>query len=88
MKHHNNVTSEAQQSAQLHAAIMSLNDVVHATSLSRSTIYRMVKKGTFPQPLAVSTKRCGFYVHEVTDWLQSRPRKAAFSSLIEEGVNA
>jgi len=77
MKSPDDVTSRAQFFAQVSAPIMSLNDVAHATSLSRSTIYRMVNKGTFPQPIALSTKRCGFYVHEVNEWLISRPRLTA-----------
>ncbi|BBB31473.1 phage transcriptional regulator AlpA [Neptunomonas japonica JAMM 1380] len=56
------------------AQIVTLNDVIKATSLSRSTIYRMVKSGTFPQPLALTSKRCGFYAHEVNEWISSLPR--------------
>ncbi|WP_366915932.1 AlpA family phage regulatory protein [uncultured Neptuniibacter sp.] len=66
--------SSSQQYPLITAQIVTLQDVITATSLSRSTIYRMIKSQTFPQPLALTSKRCGFYAHEVNEWLMNRPR--------------
>ena len=41
------------------------------TSFERSTIERLVKAGTFPQPVTLSDRRRGF-VEEVAAWVRAR----------------
>lgn len=76
MKQQEKITPNTQNYPLITTQIVTLNDVIKATSLSRSTIYRMVKSGTFPQPLALTSKRCGFYAHEVSEWISSRSRQS------------
>lgn len=78
MNHHSDETSQI-----VSAHIILLKDVVRLTSLSRSTILRMIDREEFPQPIALSTRRCGFFVHEVNDWISNRPR-AGKSSVASE----
>jgi prophage regulatory protein len=49
-----------------------LNDVVATTGLSRSTIYRMVDAGTFPDRVRLTAQSVGWWEADVAEWLQSR----------------
>ena len=60
------------------AQIISMKQVIDLTTLSRSTIYRMILKNDFPQPIALSRTRNGFYLHEIENWLVNRPRTSEF----------
>ena len=44
------------------------------TNLSRSTLWRLEKKGQFPQRINISSNRVGWYEDEVSSWIESRPR--------------
>lgn len=56
---------------------ISYRAVVERTSLSRSTIERMVSAGTFPKPVAISPGRLAFTADAVDAWAQARAQKAA-----------
>ncbi|PSJ89890.1 AlpA family transcriptional regulator [Aeromonas veronii] len=43
--------------------LMRIEEVIKVTSLSKSTIYRMILDGAFPQPIRLSTRRVA--------WLES-----------------
>ena len=43
------------------------------TGLSRSTIGRMVKQGTFPAPVRLGMRSIGWRESDVLSWLESRP---------------
>lgn len=51
--------------------------VIEATGLSRSTIYDMMKAGTFPQPVKLSVRAVAWPQSEVMNWLAERTRRAA-----------
>ena len=53
--------------------IMRLPDVLEATCLSRSTVYRMVAEHTFPAPVRLSRRAIGFLRNDVEQWFASRP---------------
>lgn len=53
-------------------ALITLKQVVAATTLSRSTIYRMISQREFPLPVDVSPGRSAFYRHEVEGWLAAK----------------
>ena len=62
--------------------LLSYADAAKLTSLSRSTIERLVRDGDFPQPVPITQGRLGFVRSEVEDWITSRitrrpPRHAA-----------
>lgn len=46
------------------------------TSLSRSTIWNLVRRDGFPKPVRCSPNRTAFYEHEVRAWLDHLPRAA------------
>ena len=48
-------------------------DVLALTGLSRTTIWRRVKAGTFPAPLSLGENSCGWPENQVHDWVNNRP---------------
>lgn len=54
--------------------LLSVAQVTAKTSLSRSTIYRKVAEGKFPQPVQVSESRVAWWLSEVDAWNRERPR--------------
>ena len=42
------------------------------TGLSRSTIYLLIKKGTFPKPVKLGERSVGWVEAEVDAWLEGR----------------
>lgn len=57
-------------------SILTVNEVTKITTLSRSTIYRMIKNHEFPRCIYVSKNRSGFLASEINDWIRHRPRVA------------
>ncbi len=49
--------------------IVRLKVVEQLTSLSRATLYRKIKKRTFPKPVSLSDNRVGWRVRELRAWL-------------------
>lgn len=45
-----------------------LNSVLDRTGLSRATLYRKVRAGTFPKQVRISERCCGWRESEVTEW--------------------
>ena len=52
--------------------VANMKDVVVITSLSRPTIYRMIKAGTFPKPVKLGQRRIGWPMDVLTNWVMSR----------------
>ena len=50
--------------------ILRLPEVSQATGLSRSTIYRLVRSGTFPQSVALTARTIGWYSTDIEPGLQ------------------
>ena len=48
--------------------ILRLPIVLERTGLSRSTLYRKIKAGTFPKQVAISMRCAGWRESEVTAW--------------------
>ncbi len=51
------------------------HDVMVRTGLSRTTIWRGVRAGTFPAPLELGENSIGWLESVIDDWLKSRPRR-------------
>ncbi|BBP45868.1 hypothetical protein THMIRHAS_12410 [Thiosulfatimonas sediminis] len=51
------------------AKIMRLKEVIEVTGLSRTTIYRKVKAGEFPQRKQLSARSVGWLESDVTAWI-------------------
>jgi prophage regulatory protein len=52
--------------------IIRRREVEAATSLSRSSIYRLVAAGEFPAPVKLSARAVGWKTRDVAAWLESR----------------
>ena len=57
--------------------ILSPRDVVIMLGISEVTIWRMRKRGEFPEPLRVSPRRVGWRESDIREWLDSRAEPAA-----------
>lgn len=57
--------------------ILSPRDVVIMLGISEVTIWRMRKRGEFPEPLRVSPRRVGWRESDIRAWLDSRAEPAA-----------
>ena len=52
--------------------ILKLSEVKLITSLSGSTIYRLVSQGDFPKQIKLSTRSSGWLDYEVEQWITQR----------------
>lgn len=43
-------------------------------SLSKSSLYRLMREGGFPEPIRVGQRAVRWYASDVDAWLASRPR--------------
>jgi len=50
-----------------------LSQVLAATGVSRTTLWRMVRAATFPQPIYLTGRKIGWRQSAVQDWLDARP---------------
>jgi prophage regulatory protein len=51
--------------------LIKLPTVVELTTLSKSTIYKMVKDGKFPKPVQLGERATGWRVSDVDAWLNN-----------------
>jgi len=52
-------------------------EVVELTGLSGTTLWRLRRRGEFPDPVQLAQQRVGWIEDEVIEWIESRPRVAA-----------
>jgi prophage regulatory protein len=52
--------------------LLALPEVSRATTLSRTTIWRSVKAGTFPKPVQVSARRVAWPASGIQQWVAGR----------------
>jgi hypothetical protein len=45
--------------------------------VSRTTLWRMVQAGLFPQPVVISRRATGHLLHDVEQWMKSRGDRVA-----------
>lgn len=48
-------------------------EVENLTGLSRSSIYAMMKVGTFPRPVKLSARAVAWSEEDILTWLSERP---------------
>jgi prophage regulatory protein len=51
--------------------ILRLKAVLQRTGLSRSTMYRKMQNGTFPQSLQISTRCTGWRESAINEWIDN-----------------
>ena len=54
--------------------ILRLPEVMRLTGLSKGTIHRRYREGTFPRPLRLGPQSIGWPRAEILEWLGSLPR--------------
>ena len=50
------------------------DEVLRLTGLSKSTLNKMVKAGTFPAPVRIGTRAVAWRESEVLEWIQTRQK--------------
>ena len=53
--------------------ILRLPEVRRLTGLSTSSLYRSIKRGTFPPPVALGANAVGWRSRDVAAWIEDRP---------------
>ncbi|EFN6654559.1 helix-turn-helix transcriptional regulator [Escherichia coli] len=51
---------------------LELRDITKTTSLSRSTIYRMIGRGEFPKQRKISPRRVAWLKEDIDEWMKKR----------------
>ena len=53
-------------------SLVSMNEVIRRTSLSRTSIDKFRARGEFPKPVTLTDQRIAFVEAEVTEWINRR----------------
>ncbi len=53
--------------------IIRLPEVLRLTGQSTSSVYRGVKRGSFPPPVALGANSVGWHLRDVVAWIEERP---------------
>ena len=56
------------------SGIVRLPEVMRLTGLSKTTIHRRYRAGSFPRPLRLGPQSIGWRREEIVEWLDSLPR--------------
>ena len=64
------------------------SEVMARTGLSRTTIWRHVRAGTFPPPTELGVNSIGWPDSVISDWLSKRPRQTYGADGGTEGAGA
>ena len=51
--------------------------VVEMIGVSRTTLWRMVQAGTFPRPVRITERNCGFLLETVEAWMKANGLRIA-----------
>jgi prophage regulatory protein len=67
--------------------LLKKKDILQLCAISHSTLYRMIKKGTFPEPVALTGGRSvAWREDDIAHWIDTRPRiPLARIQLIDDG---
>ena len=63
-----------------------MQSVIDMVSLSKSTIWRLVKQGKFPTPIQLSERRRAWRMSDVVDWIDARVSRCVQCPPAMEGV--
>jgi prophage regulatory protein len=53
--------------------ILSLSEVLKATSLKKTAVYHMIDAGLFPRQVRLGARRVGWRQSAIREWINSRP---------------
>ena len=60
--------------------LMRREEVEERTGLARTTIYRKMREGSFPEPIQVGVRAVRWPSSEIETWLSSRPRATGYAA--------
>ena len=63
-------------------SLMTIAEVLQITGFSRSSVYVMMREGTFPTALKIGARAVRWRESEIREWERSRPR--AEGDLVQE----
>ncbi|MBP8038541.1 MAG: AlpA family transcriptional regulator [Prevotella sp.] len=52
--------------------LLKLKDVMAMTALSKPSIYRQLKAGTFPVPIRLGPRAVAWILSEIEEWVESK----------------
>ncbi len=52
--------------------LLRLREVMHVVGLKKSTIYDMIKQGTFPKPIKISSRAVAWLEDTIMTWINMR----------------
>lgn len=58
----------------LKTLLLTNEQIIEMTGLSRTTLYRLEQRGEFPARLHLSQRVIRWHRHEIENWLKTRPR--------------
>jgi len=50
-----------------------IDDVVKFTGLSKPSIYRLMREGSFPRPVRLGERAVAWTINDLEQWAQNRP---------------
>ncbi|MFC4892239.1 helix-turn-helix transcriptional regulator [Pseudofrancisella aestuarii] len=56
--------------------MLKIKEVIKQTSLSKSSIYRLIKNGSFPKQIKLSQHCSAWLESEINDWLLDRVKQS------------
>lgn len=59
--------------------------VLEMIGVSRTTLWRMVQAGTFPRPVRITERNCGFLLDTVEAWMEARAAGLAWEAELASG---
>ena len=55
-------------------------EVEELTGLKRATIYRLMRRGGFPEPRRIGERAVRWPLHEIEAWIEDRPRATGLAA--------
>ena len=52
--------------------VIKIATVKELTTLSTASIYRLIKKGTFPKQIKLAERSSGWFLEEIYNWLKDK----------------
>lgn len=65
--------------------LLTLQEIIDKCRLCRSTIYRLMRAGRFPEPIRVGMRSVRWQESEIDEYLANRPRAAGDLTLNDSG---
>lgn len=52
--------------------LLTMKELVRATTLSRASVYRLVEAGQFPRPIRIGPQRIAWKSSSIAEWMAQR----------------